>query len=146
VQILLPVHPNPNVRGPVERRLGGEPNILLTPPLSYPTIVHAMRRAHFVMTDSGGIQEEAPSLGCPVLVLRESTERPEGVAAGVAKLVGTHRQTIVREARALLDDPEAHAAMARPVDVYGDGHAGPRIADAIRACDSDRTAPGPGRT
>jgi UDP-N-acetylglucosamine 2-epimerase (non-hydrolysing) len=133
VRILLPVHPNPNVRPHDEALLGGEGNVVLTEPLSYPTLVHAMRRAHFVLTDSGGIQEEAPSLGCPVLVLRDNTERPEGVAAGVATLVGTSRERIVSEARRLLDDAAARDAMASRTDVYGDGRAAGRIVAAIAA-------------
>lgn len=131
LRIVYPVHLNPDVRGPVERLLGGVPGITLLPPLPYPPLVHLMRRAHLVLTDSGGLQEEAPALGRPVLVLREVTERPEAVAAGTVRVIGTDRATIVRETSRLLDDPAAHAAMACAVSPYGDGHAGERIVDAL---------------
>ncbi len=131
VHIVYPVHLNPNVDGPVRQWLGGVPNITLTPPLDYLTLAHVMQRATLVLTDSGGIQEEAPGLGKPVLVLRETTERPEAVEAGTVKLVGTDRARIVAEAACLLDDPSAYAAMARAINPYGDGHAAPRIAEAL---------------
>lgn len=131
VVIVYPVHPNPNVRGPVHRLLKGIPNILLTPPLDYATFVHLMARSVLVLTDSGGIQEEAPSLGKPVLVLREVTERPEAVEAGVARLVGTNPEVIVRATSRLLTDPGEYARMSRPVSPYGDGLAATRIADAL---------------
>jgi len=121
------VHLNPNVQGPVYRQLDGIPNMILVPPLDYLPMVHLLKCAALVLTDSGGIQEEAPGLGVPTLVLREVTERPEGVEAGVLKLVGTGPDRIVREARRLLDDPAAHAAMARAVNPFGDGHAAERI-------------------
>ncbi len=133
VQFVYPVHPNPRVRGPVERRLGGVATVSLTPPLPYAALVHLMQRAHLVLTDSGGIQEEAPALGKPVLVLRQVSERPEGIAAGVARLVGTDQARIVAETAALLDDPAAYAAMARAVSPYGDGRAGQRIVAALLA-------------
>ncbi len=131
VRIVYPVHLNPNVQNPVRRALGGIPNVTLLPPLDYLPLVQLMKRAHLVLTDSGGIQEEAPSLGVPVLVMREVTERPEGVTAGTAVLVGTDKERIVGETRRLLDDAEAHASMARAVNPYGDGHAGGRIAAAL---------------
>jgi UDP-N-acetylglucosamine 2-epimerase (non-hydrolysing) len=131
IRIVYPVHLNPNIQEPVYRLLGGVPNITLIPPLDYLPLVHVMKRARLVLTDSGGIQEEAPGLGVPVLVLREVTERPEGVQAGTVKLVGTDVQRIVTESRNLLDNPEAHAAMGRAVNPYGDGTAAPRIVQAI---------------
>ncbi|MBN2146874.1 MAG: UDP-N-acetylglucosamine 2-epimerase (non-hydrolyzing), partial [Anaerolineales bacterium] len=132
LRIVYPVHLNPNVQEPVYRLLGNIPNIFLIPPLDYLPMVHMMKRARLVLTDSGGLQEEAPGLGVPVLVMREVTERPEGVAAGTVRLVGTDRQRILQEARRLLDDDEAHAKMARAVNPYGDGHAAERIVEALR--------------
>ncbi|MCC7008867.1 MAG: UDP-N-acetylglucosamine 2-epimerase (non-hydrolyzing) [Acidobacteria bacterium] len=138
VEFLFPVHPNPNVLGEVTRALSGCSNVRLVKPLPYPDLVDALRRAHFVLTDSGGIQEEAPSLGKPVLVLRDATERPEGVAAGVAAIVGTDRDRIVDASVRLLDDDDAYRAMARAVTVYGDGHAAERIVSALeRAATSE---------
>ena len=131
VQIIYPVHLNPNVRGPVEERLGACARVQLIAPQDYLPFVHLMRRAHLILTDSGGVQEEAPSLGKPVLVMRETTERPEAVAAGTVRLVGTDPDLILREATALLDDPAAYAAMARAHNPYGDGRAAQRIRDAI---------------
>ena len=133
VHLLYPVHPNPNVRDVAARVLGGHPSIRLVDPLDYPAMVAAMRACTLILTDSGGVQEEAPSLGKPVLVLRTTTERPEGVAAGSAKLVGTDRARIVAEASRLLDDPAAYAAMANVVNPYGDGRAAERIAAAVAA-------------
>ena len=127
VHFVYPVHLNPNVQRPVRALLDGLPNVRLLPPFDYVTLVHVMRRSLLVLTDSGGIQEEAPSLGVPVLVMRETTERPEGVEAGVARVVGTSRARIVAEARALLADPAARLAMARRVNPYGDGRAAARI-------------------
>jgi UDP-N-acetylglucosamine 2-epimerase (non-hydrolysing) len=132
VQILYPVHPNPNVAGPAREILGGQPGIVLCEPLEYGPFVSAMKRAFFVITDSGGVQEEAPALGKPVLVLREETERPEAVAEGVVKLVGTSEERILEEAQRLLDDASAHRAMARGVSPYGDGHAAERIVGVLR--------------
>jgi UDP-N-acetylglucosamine 2-epimerase (non-hydrolysing) len=130
VQFLWPVHPNPAV-GPVVRgRLGGLPRVRLCDPLPYGAFVSAMKRAELVLTDSGGVQEEAPALGKPVLVLRDRSERPEAVAAGVARLVGTDPRAIVRESGCLLSDPSAYRAMARGLSPYGDGRAAPRIAAA----------------
>lgn len=131
VQFVYPVHLNPNVQQPVYRLLGDLPNVTLLPPMDYLPLVHLIKRAALVLTDSGGLQEEAPGLGVPVLVLREVTERPEGVEAGTVRLVGTDPNQIVAQARRLLDDPAAHAAMARAVNPYGDGKAAQRIVRAI---------------
>jgi UDP-N-acetylglucosamine 2-epimerase len=131
VQLVYPVHLNPNVQEPARELLGGHPRIALVDPLPYPDLAALLLRAEFVITDSGGLQEEAPSLGKPVLVLREKTERPEAVAAGGAKLVGTDRAAILREATALLSDPAALAAMARPRAVYGDGRAAARVVETL---------------
>ncbi len=131
VLIAYPVHPNPNVSGPVRRALSGMANVLLIEPLGYDQLVALMKACHFVMTDSGGLQEEAPALGKPVLVLREETERPEAVAAGTAVLVGHDEEFIVREACRLLDDEAHYLKMARAISPYGDGHAGERIAAVL---------------
>jgi len=131
VQFVYPVHLNPNVQVPVYRMLGEVPNITLLPPLDYLPLVHLIKRSTLVLTDSGGLQEEAPGLGVPVLVMREVTERPEGVEAGTVRLVGTDVERIVSQARLLLDDPVAHAEMARAVNPYGDGQAASRIVKAI---------------
>ena len=133
VQVVYPVHPNPNVQSPVQRYLAGHPNIRLIDPMSYVPFVDLMRRAYLLITDSGGIQEEGPSLGKPILVLREKTERPEAVLAGTVKLVGTDEATIVREAARLIEDRTAYEAMARVHNPYGDGKASPRIAEAIHS-------------
>jgi len=132
IHLVYPVHPNPNVREPVCRLLGGIPNITLLPPLEYQPLVWLMKQSHFVITDSGGIQEEAPGLGKPVLVLRRTTERPEGVEAGVVKLVGPDRAAIAAEAERLLRDPVYYQQMARAANPYGDGRAAERIASALR--------------
>ncbi|AGA28108.1 non-hydrolyzing UDP-N-acetylglucosamine 2-epimerase [Singulisphaera acidiphila] len=133
VQVVYPVHPNPNVQEPVYRLLNGVSGITLLPPLDYLAFVRLIRLSHFVITDSGGLQEEAPGLGKPVLVLRETTERPEGIDAGTVRLVGTDRAKIVAEASRLLTDPAAYTAMARSINPYGDGHAAARIVAAL--CD-----------
>lgn len=133
LHFVYPVHLNPNVQGPVYRALSDLPNITLLPPLDYLPLVNIMKRAALVLTDSGGLQEEAPGLGVPTLVLRNTTERPEGVQAGTLKLVGTDPEVIIREARRLLDDPAAHAAMAGAVNPYGDGTAARQIVDAVIA-------------
>jgi UDP-N-acetylglucosamine 2-epimerase (non-hydrolysing) len=132
IQFLYPVHPNPNVKRVVTELLGGHPRIRLAEPLDYRAFVAAMKQAHFILTDSGGVQEEAPALGKPVLVLREETERPEAVAAGVVRLVGTDFERIVAESTRLLDDCDYYAAMAHGVSPYGDGQASERIAAALK--------------
>jgi len=131
VHVLYPVHLNPNVSGPVRAALGGHPRVTLCPPLDYLPFVAAMKRSTLILSDSGGVQEEAPALGKPVLVLRAETERPEAVAEGVVKLVGTEHDAIVEAAQTLLDDADAYRAMARGVSPYGDGHAAGRIADVL---------------
>jgi UDP-N-acetylglucosamine 2-epimerase (non-hydrolysing) len=131
IRIVYPVHLNPNVQEPVYRLLKDVPNITLLPPLDYLPLMTLVKRAQLMLTDSGGLQEEAPGLGVPVLVMREVTERPEGISAGTVRLVGTDTDRILKEARRLLDDPEAHAAMAHAVNPYGDGHAAERIVDAL---------------
>ena len=131
VHFIYPVHLNPNVQKPVYGILGNQPNITLLPPLDYLPWVHLIKRATLMLTDSGGLQEEAPGLGVPVLVLRRVTERPEGVEAGTVRLVGTDTGQIIAETRRLLEDPAAHAAMANAANPYGDGHAAPRIVKAI---------------
>jgi len=133
IQFVYPVHPNPNVSTPVHHRLQGITNISLIAPLEYASLVHLMKRAYLILTDSGGIQEEAPTLGKPVLVLRQVSERPEGIAAGVARLVGTDRERIVCEVSTLLDDGSAYARMARVVSPYGDGQASRRIVEVLLA-------------
>ncbi len=127
LHLIYPVHLNPNVQEPVQRLLGGLPNITLLPPLDYLPMVHLIKQSTLLLTDSGGLQEEAPGLGVPVLVLREVTERPEGIEAGTVRLVGTETGAIVQAARRLLDDTEAHRAMAQAVNPYGDGRAASRI-------------------
>ncbi|MGE5377733.1 MAG: non-hydrolyzing UDP-N-acetylglucosamine 2-epimerase [Bacteroidota bacterium] len=131
LEIVYPVHLNPNVQEPVHRLLQDVAHITLLSPLDYLPLVHLMKRATLILTDSGGIQEEAPSFGIPVLVLRETTERPEGIQAGTLKLVGTDPDHILKEATRLLDDPSAYAVMARAGNPYGDGHAAERIVDAL---------------
>ena len=131
IVLVYPVHRNPNVREVVGRILADTPNVVLTDPLDYMPLVHLMKRCHLVLTDSGGLQEEAPSLGKPVLVMRKTTERQEGVAAGTVKLVGTDAADIVREASRLLDDPAAYAAMAQRANPYGDGSASRRTVARI---------------
>jgi UDP-N-acetylglucosamine 2-epimerase (non-hydrolysing) len=131
VHFVYPVHLNPNVRKPVFDILANVPNIHLLEPLPYDALVHLMKRSLLILTDSGGIQEEAPGLGVPVLVMRNTTERPEGVEAGVVRLVGTERQRIVSETARLLRDPQARSQMIKGVSPYGDGNASRRIVDAI---------------
>ena len=132
LRIVYAVHLNPNVKGPVYRNLEGIPNVTLLPPLNYQPMVHLMKRATIVLTDSGGLQEEAPGLGVPVLVMREVTERPEGVQAGTVKLIGTDSFTILRETQNLLDNQDVYSKMAKAVNPYGDGHAAERIVQALR--------------
>lgn len=131
VQIVYPVHPNPNVRGPVERLLGNHPRIHLIDPLDYEPFVFLMERSYIIITDSGGVQEEAPSLGKPVLVMRDTTERPEAVDAGTVILVGTSRERIVNEANRLLNDGAHYGRMAQAMNPYGDGLAAKRIRAVI---------------
>jgi len=131
VAVIFPVHPNPNVRGPMAEVLGGIDNVAMIDPLDYPNFVRLLSLCYFVMTDSGGVQEEAPALAKPVLVMRETTERPEGVVAGTAKLVGNDEEVIVTEASRLLDDKAAYEAMARAHNPFGDGRSSERIARII---------------
>ena len=131
VEIVYPVHLNPNVQEPVNRLLKGVDHITLLPPLDYLPLVHLMKHASLILTDSGGIQEEAPAFGIPTLVLRDVTERPEGVAAGTLKLVGTETRRIVEEAQRLLDHPAAYAKMSKAVNPYGDGHAAEKIIQVL---------------
>ena len=131
VEIVYPVHLNPNVQEPVNRLLAGREHITLLPPLDYLPLVHFMKHASLILTDSGGIQEEAPAFGIPTLVLRDVTERPEGVEAGTLKLVGTDSRTIVQEADLLLDDKSAYSQMAKAANPYGDGHAAEKIIQAL---------------
>lgn len=132
-RFFYPVHRNPNVLGPAHRALGSCANVELAEPLDYVDLVRRLMACRLVLTDSGGIQEEAPTFGKPVLVLRDTTERPEGIAAGVARLVGTSRERIVAETRRLLEEPVAYRAMATAVQPYGDGRAGERIAELLGA-------------
>lgn len=131
VEIVYPVHLNPNVQEPVNRLLKGVDHITLLPPLDYLPLVHLMKHATLILTDSGGIQEEAPAFGIPTLVLRDVTERPEGVEAGTLKLVGTETSHIVKEAKRLLDDKSAYTQMAKAGNPYGDGHAAEKIIQAL---------------
>ena len=131
VEIVYPVHLNPRVQEPVYRLLADVPHITLLPPLDYLPLVHLMKQAYLVLTDSGGLQEEAPGFGKPVLVLRDVTERPEGVAAGTLRLVGTETEAIVAAATRLLDEPAAYEAMAKAVNPFGDGHAAEKIVQTL---------------
>jgi len=131
VELVYPVHPNPNVQDPVKKNLAAS-NVRLIEPLGYIEFVALMARAHIILTDSGGIQEEAPSLGKPVLVMREKTERPEAVEAGTSILVGTDEDRIVRETQILLDDRAEYERRSRVHNPYGDGHASERIRDILR--------------
>lgn len=131
LQLVYPVHMNPNVHEPVHRMLGDVNNITLLPPIEYLPLVHLMQRSVLVLTDSGGIQEEATALNIPTLVLRQVTERPEGVEAGILKLVGSDKERIISEACQLLDNPDAYRAMSTAENPFGDGHAAGRIVDAV---------------
>jgi UDP-N-acetylglucosamine 2-epimerase (non-hydrolysing) len=131
VEILYPVHLNPNVREPVNSILGGRERVHLIEPVEYLAMVYLMNRSHFILTDSGGIQEEAPSLGKPVLVMRDTTERPEAVTAGTVRLVGTDEKRIIDESMRLLDDRQHYASMSRAHNPYGDGQASKRIAKIL---------------
>jgi UDP-N-acetylglucosamine 2-epimerase (non-hydrolysing) len=132
VQVIYPVHPNPNVREIAYRLLGSHPQITLCDPLDYLPFVATMKHAYLILSDSGGVQEEAPALGKPVLVLRNETERPEAVNEGVVKLVGTDYKTIIFETQRLLDDKETYNKMARGVSPYGDGKAASRIVNVLK--------------
>lgn len=131
VAVIFPVHLNPHVRSVMDAELGGIDNLAMIAPLDYPHFARLLTIAELMLTDSGGVQEEAPALGKPVLVMRETTERPEGVAAGTAKLVGTDAARIVAEATRLLDDPAAYAAMAQAHNPFGDGRSAQRICDLL---------------
>ena len=131
IQLVYPVHRNPNVTSPVYRKLSGLARVELIEPLDYVPLIDLMMRSHFILTDSGGIQEEAPSLGKPVLVMRDNTERPEALDAGTARLVGADTQKIVVESARLLDDASHYETMARPHNPFGDGHACERISDVL---------------
>jgi UDP-N-acetylglucosamine 2-epimerase (non-hydrolysing) len=132
LQVLFPVHLNPKVRETVESLLGDLDRAWLVDPLDYLDFVHSMKCADVIITDSGGVQEESPALGKPVLVIRDTTERPEAIEAGTARLVGTARQNIVAAVSQLLDDPAEYARMKHAINPYGDGHAATRIVDSIR--------------
>ncbi|MBL8076377.1 MAG: UDP-N-acetylglucosamine 2-epimerase (non-hydrolyzing) [Anaerolineales bacterium] len=131
VEIVYPVHLNPNVQKPVNRLLKNVEHITLLPPLDYLPLVHLMKHATIILTDSGGIQEEAPAFGIPTLVLRDVTERPEGVEAGTLKLVGTVTSRIVEETKRLLNDPNEYTKMSKSANPYGDGHAAQKIVEAL---------------
>lgn len=131
VAIIFPVHLNPNVRKVMDARLGANSNIAMIEPLDYPHFAHLLAISHIMLTDSGGVQEEAPALGKPVLVMRDTTERPEGVTAGTAKLVGTDKDRIISEIFTLLDDEAAYSTMARAHNPFGDGKAAIRIAGLV---------------
>ena len=135
VHIVYPVHENPHVREPVRRILGGAADITLTSPLDYLSLIHLANYSHLILTDSGGLQEEGPSLGKPVLVMRNVTERPETVAAGCARLVGVETESIVAEVSRLLDDDAAYKSMSTPNDLYGDGRASERILQGLLSFD-----------
>jgi len=133
VVAILPVHPNPRVRREVLGAAGDTDRVILCEPLPYAQFGRLLARAHCVVTDSGGVQEEAPALGVPALVVRDTTERGEGVEAGAARLIGTRREIVAAELATLLDDPAVHARMSRARELYGDGRAAPRAADAIES-------------
>ncbi len=139
VEVVFPVHPNPRVQEVVQKMLGGVRRVHLLPPLTYPEFVWIMRRSYLILTDSGGVQEEAPALGKPVLVMREVTERQEGIEAGVARLVGTDRGRIFRETASLLTNPEAYAAMAHAENPYGNGDSCAKIIGVLKQVFSGKT-------
>lgn len=132
VQILFPVHPNPQVSGVVSEKLRDHPRILLSKPLPYQEFIKTMQLSHFIISDSGGVQEEAPALGKPVLVIRDTTERPEGVSIGVSKIIGTKSETIAKEAEILLEDQGAYQKMISKESPYGDGKASERIISIVK--------------
>lgn len=131
VACIFPVHMNPNVRAIMDAALRNLPNVALIEPLDYPNFAHLLSISHIILTDSGGVQEEAPALGKPVLVLRDTTERPEGITAGTAKLIGTDKHRIISEVSNILDDDAAYSAMARAHNPFGDGYASQRIAEIV---------------
>ena len=131
VEIIFPVHKNPKVRAVVREELGGLERVFLTDPLDYEPFANLMNRATLILSDSGGVQEEAPALGKPVLVLRDTTERPEALAAGTVKLIGTNREKVYNAAKLLLTNAEAYKQMAEAQSPYGDGHAAKRIVQAL---------------
>lgn len=133
IQILFPVHPNPNIKSTIHKHLNGISNIYLCEPLEYLPFVSAMKRSYLILTDSGGVQEEAPALGKPVLVMRNETERPEAILEGVVKLVGTDKNNIARNVQLLLDDKNVYESMAKGVSPYGDGKASARIIGALKS-------------
>lgn len=139
MEILYPVHLNPNVQEPVKRILGGNKltNVHLIEPVDYLPFVYLMNRSHLIITDSGGVQEEAPSLGKPVLVMRETTERPEAVTAGTVKLVGTDKERIIIETKLLLNDAAAYRTMSMAHNPYGDGLAAERIIEVLKTVRSE---------
>lgn len=142
VACIFPVHMNPNVRAIMDAALRNLPNVALIEPLDYPNFAHLLSISHIMLTDSGGVQEEAPALGKPVLVLRDTTERPEGITAGTAKLIGTDKQRIISEVFNLLDDDASYSAMARAHNSFGDGYASRRIAEIVwNARRQDRLLP-----
>jgi UDP-N-acetylglucosamine 2-epimerase (non-hydrolysing) len=142
VACIFPVHMNPNVRAIMDAALGSLPNVALIEPLDYPNFAYLLSISHIMLTDSGGVQEEAPALGKPVLVLRDTTERPEGITAGTAKLIGTDKYRIILEVFNLLDDDAAYSAMARAHNPFGDGYASQRIAEIVwNARRQDRLLP-----
>ncbi len=134
IAIVFPVHPNPNVDGPIRSCLAGRDRIFLTPPVDYPALVWLMHRATLILTDSGGIQEEAPTFGTPVLVLRKQTERPEAIEAGYSRLVGSETERILEEAGAILAGRSSLSPPAQPVNPFGDGKAAKRIVDILISC------------
>jgi len=136
VDIVYPVHLNPNVQKPVKELLSGIPNVHLIEPLQYEQFIYMMDKSHFIITDSGGVQEEAPSLGKPVLVMRDTTERPEALDAGTVKLVETNTELIIKEAQTLLDDEEAYTRMSQASNPYGDGHACEKIISFLKNRDT----------
>ena len=146
VHVVLPAHPNPSVRLTLDDHLPASPAISVIEPLAYRSMVELLNRATLVLTDSGGLQEEAPSLGKPVLVLRDVTEREEGVEAGACRLVGTNDDRIVSEASELLSSRAEYAQMSRAVNPYGDGNAAKRIVDALRGIPVDEWRPASAQT
>ena len=137
IDVVYPVHLNPNVQKPVKEILSDTPNIHLIEPLQYESFIYMMNKSYFIITDSGGVQEEAPSLGKPVLVMRDTTERPEAVEAGTVKLVGTNKETIIKEAQKLIDDENEYNKMSKAHNPYGDGKACEKIVKFIKGINND---------